>query len=301
MSWVLNYVYFQSKQLSEPVFLDHYYVGYLDEMQSFTFYYLTNKQNTEEIAHVQIDGIESVIVKNEDQWFGGWYDSSEPTYVREYRHHYLKSVTLEFYRDDISFNEHGSSFSFETMEVFFTNDSSIIADVGKVDLNLANGQETAFESRMSSGSNQHRSEEAMVSKEAVIIEDIYVPLSEEIVDDIAIKVNYNQERLKDLDSLKTTGSLPEWLEKNRELEWGELPGFSFEAEDIYPIRLKTNEWLHLDMYFNPNHTSYFEFSVLIRGRSESGKPIQHRSPIIDHPNLEQQDIDKIIAVKEGRK
>lgn len=301
ISWALNYAFFQSKQLAEPIFLDHYYIGYQDEMQSFTFYYLTNKQDPHEVTHVQIDGIDSVFVRNDDQGYGFWHDSSEITFDREYRHHYLKSVTLEFNQEDIPLNEPGSSFSFEKMEVFFTNQPSIVADVGMVSFYRAYDQETVFESRMSSGSNQHRSEEAMVSKEPVIIEDISVPFPEEIAEDIAVKVNFDQERLKELEVLKTSGSLPRWLEESRELEWEKTPGILIETEDVYPIKLNANEWLQLYMYFNPKRTSYFEFSVLIKGKSESGETIEYLSPMMDQPDLEQQDIDMIIAGKEGGK
>lgn len=299
LSWVGNYAYFHSKQLNEPIFLNHYYEGFLGEEISFTFYYLTNKQDPAEVTDVQIDGVEMVSVFNDGQEYGMWQESSSLSVVQEFRHHYLKSVTLQFNKEFIQFNEAESSLSFEKMEVFFSNQSSIIADVGKVNLYLDNREINVLDSRMSSSSNQHRSEEAMVTKEPIIIEEISIPFPEELAGEVAVKIDLDQGRLNEFGSLNNGRDFPSWLEENREKKWEETPGIPIGKKDLLPLNLNKSEWLHLYMNFNPERISYFQFGIHIKGKTESGDPFEQIAPIIDQPYLEQQDIDKIIAEKKG--
>lgn len=301
LSWIGNYVYYQSKQLDQPIFLEHFYQGVISEEKSFTFYYLTNKQDPAEVTHVQIDGVDMVNVLNDGQGFGMWQDSSQPIFVQEFRHHYLKSVTLQFNKDFVQLNETKPSLSFETMEVFFNNNqSTIVAEIGKVNLYQDNSQTHVFDSRMSSSSNQHRSEEAMVTREPITIEEISIPFPKQLAGEVAVKVDLDQERLNELEPVKHGGEIPEWFEENRERKWEETPGVSIEEKKLFPIYLNENEWMHLYMYFHPEHTSYFEFGIQIKGKNDSGEPFEQIAPIIDHPSLEQEDIDEIIAGKGGR-
>ncbi|MGM0903804.1 MAG: hypothetical protein ACQEXB_22225 [Bacillota bacterium] len=299
LSWIGNYSYFQSKQLEQPIFLDHFYEGFLGEERSFTFYYLTNKLDPAEVTHVQIDGAHMVNVINDGQGFGFWQDSSVPSFVQEFRHHYLKSVTIQFEKEFMQLNDAEPSLSFETMEVFFNNQSSIIADIGHVNLYREDRQTSVFDARMSSSSNQHRSEEAMVTREPITIEEISIPFPEELAGEVSVKVDLDQEKLKELDPVKHGGEMPTWLEENRERKWEETPGVSIEEKELFPVNLDNNEWLHLYMYFNPERASYFELGIHIKGKTDSGESFEQIAPIIDHPYLEQQDIDQLIAEKEG--
>jgi hypothetical protein len=299
LSWIGNVAYYQSKQLDQPIFLNHFYEGFLREEKSFTFYYLTNKRDPAEVSHVQIDGVDMVNVINDGQGFGMWQDSSVPSFVQEFRHYYLKSVTLQFTKDFVQLNEDESGLSFETMEVFFYDQSSMIADVGKVSFYQDDMSLNVFDSRMSSSSNQHRSEEAMVTREPITIEDVAIPFPEEITGEVAVKVDLDQDRLKELETVRHGGEIPAWFDENRDREWEEIPGISIEENELFPLTLNANEWMHLYMYFNPERTSYYEFGIHIKGKTENGETFEQIAPIIDHPYLEQQDIDQLVAEKEG--
>ena len=54
ISWVGNYLYFQSKQLEHPIFLDHYYEVYLQDETYLTFYYLSNEPPMIEITGFRV-------------------------------------------------------------------------------------------------------------------------------------------------------------------------------------------------------------------------------------------------------
>lgn len=296
ISWGINYAYYQSKLLEKPIFLEHFYEAYIQDERQLTFYYLTNKQNPVEVSHVVIDGVEGVNVRND---YVGFWNNSGPRFNQEFRHHYLKSVTLEFRQDFMPLSEPDSTFSFETMEVFFQNQSTLMADVGKVVFYRDDQYQGVFDSRMSSSSNQHRSEEAMVSNEPLTIEKISIPFEKDLGDQVAVKVDFDQEKLRQLESLKDGGDFPDWVEGNQNVDWEGVPGASIEA-DIFPLKLDANEWVRLNMYFNSERTSFFEFSIQMVGTTDTGESFVHRSPIIDAPNLNQQKVDQLVdAKKEG--
>ncbi|SEN63995.1 hypothetical protein SAMN05192533_11672 [Mesobacillus persicus] len=296
ISWGMNYAYYHSKLLEKPIFLEHFYEAYIQDERQLTFYYLTNKQNAAEVSHVVIDGVEGVNVRNEHVGF--WNDSG-PRFNQEFRHHYLKSVTLEFRQDSMPLGELDSTFTFETMEVFFQDQSTVIAEIGKVVFYPEDEYQRVFDSRMSSGSNQHRSEEALVANEPLSIDRITIPFADKLAGEVAVKVDLDQERLKEFDALKTGGDFPAWFEETRNNEWEDTPGISID-EGIFPLRLDSNEWLSLNMYFNPERTSFFEFSIQMEGATDKGESFVHRSHIIDAPNLNQQKVDQLVdAKKEG--
>jgi len=299
-SWIGNYAYFQSKQLDHPIFLDHFYEATLGEGTSFTFYYLTNKQDPAVVTHVQIDGVEIVNVLNDGHGIGVWQNSSEPSFVQEYRHHYLKSVTLELNEEFIPDNQTEPILTFETMDVFFNDQSSIHADVGTVKICREDRNLHVLDSQMSSSSNQHRREETLVTREAISIDEISIPFPEDLEGEVAVKVDFDQNRLKELEKVRDNGEIPAWFEENIEKEWNETTGLPIEEKELFPITLNENEWMQVGMYFNPDRTSYFEFGIHIKGKkSESGHTFDQTVPIIDHPYLGQQDIDEIIAEKVG--
>jgi hypothetical protein len=301
LSWALNYTYFKAQQLDEPIFLEHYYETYIHGESQLTFYYLTNKQNPAEVVSVSVDGLEGVTVYDWESGFSMWEEQPSIRYEQEYRHHYLKSVTLQFQEDSLPQLDLDSSFSFEKMEVFFNNGSSMSADIGHVNFySNEDFDQGAFNSIMSSSSNQHRSEEAMVTKEALIIEKISVPFTEELSELVSVKLDFNQEKLKELEKLNQGGDISNWVDADRDVKWEETSGISID-EGLLPLELEDNEWLNLKLFFNPERSSYFEFAIKMEGKTESGKPFVHHSHIIDQPYFDQMEIDRLIAEKEGGK
>lgn len=297
ISWGFNYAYYHSQQLTQPIFLEHYYERHVNEEERLTFYYLTNKENPASVVSISIDGIEGINVYN-DGYGAFMFDDTGSTYVQEFRHHYLKSVTVELPNDPLLMGDSASVIAFDEMEVFFNNQSSILADIGKVRLYPKDLTQSVFDFRMSSGSNQHRSEEEIVTKEPLTIEHIHIPFSDELVNEIAVKVSFNQGELSKIEEIRGGGKVPPWFKEDWHGKWEDIPGYSIE-EKLFPIKLETNEWIGMQMFFNPERDSYFEFNIDIEGVTEAGIPFVYHSPIIDQPYLDQKAINRIIAEKEG--
>lgn len=296
ISWVGNYLYFQSKQLERPIFLDHYYETYLQEENYLTFYYLSNKQDHSEVSYALIDGLETYPVSNDGPW--NW-SSNTPTFEQEFSHQYLKSVRLKLPKYDLPIEEGTDEvWSFEEITFSFSNGEMVTADIGNVNVYGTFPNSDIFETRVSSGSSQHRSDKTMVALRPVTVEAITIPFPEEISQDVLVKVNLNQEKLKKLEALRHGGNPPSWFEEERDLDWEKVSGVSID-EGIFPFELQKDDWLKLAMKFNPNRKSYFEFGVEINGTTAEGERFVRKAPIIDHPYLTQQAVNEIIAEKVG--
>lgn len=292
LSYIGNYLYFQSKQLDAPLFLEHYYELTLNDEDEtmLTFYYVTNKSDSSSINHVQIDGIEAYASSNMDfMW-----ESQEPQFEQEYTHHYLKAFYVTFPAD---FEGEGP-FSFSEMEVHLSNGKNLMADIGEVILHKDTEYANVLETQISSSSNQHREEKSMVALEPVTIEEIEIPFKEELSDDIFIKVDLEQDKLRELEKLKTGANPPKWFDEDREKEWNDLPGVTV-SDDLLPYTLEQNEWVRFLMQFNPTRYSYFQFSIKLNGKTESGEAFVRELPIIDHPDLDQKAINEIIEEKKA--
>lgn len=296
ISWVGNYLYFQSKQLEHPIFLDHYYEVYLPDETYLTFYYLSNKMDHSEVSYLLIDGVEVYLVSHDE--FSIW-PSNAPQFEQEFAHQYLKSISLELPQSVIPLEEGKEDiWSFEEVSVTFSNGQTFTSNIGKVNVYRKLLDDKAFESRISSGSNQHRSEEAMVVTRPITVEAITLPFSKDLSEDVFVKVNLDQEKLKELNAIYQGGNAPDWFEDEQNLEWNEVEGMSIN-EEVFPFQLNKNDWMQLSMQFNPHRKSFLEFGVTILGKSDEEEPFIHKSFIIDHPYLTQQDINEIIEDKQG--
>ncbi|MFC4559545.1 hypothetical protein ACFO3D_15200 [Virgibacillus kekensis] len=295
ISGVANYVYFETKQLSKPIFLDHYIKKpfNLHENQ-LTFFYLTNKQEPLQVSYVQIDGAQFYPSTTGS---GFMTLNQNPTYIpheAEYSHYYLMRERISFPAEILPEKVAGKeAWSFSEIEVGFTNGKQITADIGKVVLSAHEPERKVFDFRMTSSSSQHINQAAMTAMEPVTINDIVIPFPE-AGEHVSIKVDVEQERLKELGAVKNGGKIPEWLRGNK--KWKDFDG-KLLRNDTLPITLKKNEWMRLMTAVN--HDSYFEFEMEIQGTDSTGSPFVQPVMIHDRPELTQEDVERIIDRKAG--
>ncbi|MDR4889700.1 hypothetical protein RGU12_19585 [Fredinandcohnia sp. QZ13] len=292
LSYIGNYLYFQSKQLDAPIFLEHFYELTMneDDETALAFYYLTNKSDPSYVNFVRIDGVEAYADSN----VGFMWESQAPQFEQEYIHHYLKSVYVSLPTEF----EGDGPLSFSEMEVHLSDGKTVQANIGKVILHKSTENPNVLETRISSGSNQHREEESMVALQPITIEKIEFPFADELSDDILMKVDLEQDRLNELEKLMTGANPPTWFDEERDKEWSDLPGVLLN-EDLLPLHLKQNEWIRFLMQFNPERDSYFQFSIKLFGKTKSGEKFVRELPIIDYPYLDQEAINRIIKAKES--
>ncbi|WP_010676647.1 hypothetical protein [Bacillus timonensis] len=293
LSYIGNYLFFQSKQLDEPIFLEHYYELAINEQEEpmLTFYYVTNKSDTSTVNFVRINGIETLSVANDD--FFMW-NPQEPQYEQEFTHHYLKSVNVTF----PAALEGDGPFIFSDMEVHFSDGQTVLADIGKVILLSSTDNHDVLETQISSSSNLHREEKSMVALQPITLENFEIPFEEDLSDDILIKVELDQEKLRELEKLKSGSNPPNWFDEDRDKEWEELPG-DLVSDNLLPFSLEQNEWIRIMFQYNPTRFSYYQFNIKIIGKTKSGEEFVRKLPINDYPYLDQKAINRIIESKRG--
>ncbi|WLD91736.1 hypothetical protein [Alkalihalobacillus sp. AL-G] len=296
ISWIGNYTYLQSQQVEEPIFLDHYYEVPAEENLGLKFYYLANKNDQSQVNFVEMDDVRAFPVENGG--FEMFTDNNPVHFEREFRHQQLRSVLIKMPIDKIHLTgeEH---WSFETMTVHFTNGTVMQSDIGKVVILPKLQYIPMFEMLMSGSSNQHGSEKMLSATQAFAIQDITVPFANEVANDIAIKLDLDQQKLKQSQKMTKKGIRPEWYMDARDKKWSDIPGVSSLVDELYPIEFKEDDLLRLSILFNPDRQSYFQFGIKLKGETTDGETFIRPTPIIDHPFLDEEDVDKIIEKKGG--
>lgn len=261
-----------------------------------TFYYLTNKYDPVDVIDVYIDGAEVYVDSGgfDYEFFG----TSEPIQhvEQEFRHYYLKSVTVGIRPEAFATGVPGDRWTFENMEVYFYNHEMMTANIGKVALFLDDSTPEILEQWMGSGSNDGHSEDAFVSLGPLTVEDIAVPFANEISDVFKAKVDISR---GEIELREEHEDMPSWFDE-RSVVWENTPGILLENAK-FPFKMETDERLSLNMFLNPNRTSFLELASKITGTTESGESFVSYAGIIDHPYLTQRAIEQLIAEKEGEK
>ncbi|MDX8362539.1 hypothetical protein [Cytobacillus sp. IB215316] len=296
--FVGNYIYYQSKQLEDPIFLDHYYdiEVYNDNEVRLEFYYLTNKNDDATVKFALINGIE--VYPRRDGQFNMWSDNL-PEYKQEFTHYYLKSVIFSIPIKSLSNLENSAGiWTFEDMIVFFNNNQEVNANIGAVKINIGQPDTNIFHRRASGGSNQHYDFDLLVVNEPIIIQDIKTSFSKELDDQVKIKVDLDQKKLKQFEIVRQGQDPPQWFEDEGNLEIENKPG-AYVSDGLFPFKLAAEDWMQLYIQHNPDHDSYYQINVIIEGMTEAGDEFIYTNGIIDDPYLDQQSINEIIEMKQG--
>lgn len=266
ISWIANSLYAHSKQLEEPIFLDHYIETTSDENDHnyVTFYYLANKNDRSHINYIRLGDVEGF--PQHDYFFTS---TTAPHAIDVFNHQELRSITVNLR----SFSDNTEKQSFNEMAVFYSDGRSSTASIGEVIIHPKrywNGDTRALERPSSGSSNDGSSWDTFRATEPSAIEKIYFPFNEPIEDRFTFTISGKQTE-QPLDSLK----LPIQLEKDRSV--------------TFRVNFKEKSFV------NP-----FAFAIRISGTTAEGKPFISYSHYNLFPYLTQDDVNRIIEDKTGR-
>ncbi|WP_128893595.1 hypothetical protein [Longirhabdus pacifica] len=297
ISWGGNLIYFQSQQLEEPIFLDHYYEPFVDNDWGLTFYYLSNKRDTSTASYVTIDG-EIMYPETYPSSFFFFSNQTVPYYKEEYRHHYLKSLTISNFNDVIAHhvNEEGV-WIFEEITVHFDDGRSVNANIGEVRIRERRTEPSVLHARSGSSGSTHWEQTMMYAEQPITIEEIQVPFNL-LHQGVVGKVKVDNPQMDMI--LNQEVQAPAWLNSYDFDEWNNFNGIHI-TNIAYPFSLAEGERLQTFWQFRPDRYAYYQFGMKIKGTTAAGEPFADIDPIIDHPSLSQADIDHIIEVKGGDK
>ncbi|MFF2753892.1 hypothetical protein ACFVR1_09070 [Psychrobacillus sp. NPDC058041] len=233
VSWIGNIIYFQTKQLSEPIILNAYIDRPSYERTSFSLPYLTNKNEVVELDHLLVDGY----TYSNEQSFTPWFNEpSTQSYTQEFTHHFLKEATFTLDEQDLKRLQE----SIQTNKVFarFTNGQVVPVQVDKLSFTPFIMDETIFTNTRYFTSNQGIQGHFLEVVESVTMNSIELPEVIQTQFDLKIMVlkNTSTNSTKVNDIVHT-----DWLEMNAplytDIEWPLL----IEAGDTVALIFHTKD------------------------------------------------------------
>ncbi|GIO25881.1 hypothetical protein [Ornithinibacillus bavariensis] len=284
-----NYIYFSSKQLDGPVFLEHYIAKEINEKEDylvqFQLYYLSNKQNPVDISYMRVGEVQGFVHWDE---MGFWQDDQPIVkFIQEFNHHYLVPVTVDIPFDMIPFREDGT-WSFNTMEVIFTNGDLMEVPIGEVIIQKINMENTSLEWISSSGDSSGWNQTTLTANKDLEIIYVTNPFNKDFFDQMAIQIR-SSNNLPENNKVKA----PKWLEKGNYEAWEKQNGVLI-SSNLAPFSLSKGDYLLIYTQLRPYQFYYFDFPVNFMTVTENGKKTVGSTYINSIPELRQEDINTII-------
>ena len=268
ISWIANSFYAQSKQLKEPVFLDHYIETAMDDHNYITFYYLANKNDRSRISYVELGELHGY-PQNDIL-----YMDHSPTNIDTYTHHVLRSVTVQL--NDFGVGR-SDALTFNELTAYFADGvktTRITSSIGEVIIHPERypilDKSDALQQRSGGSSSDGSSWDTFQASEPLTIKEITFPFDEPIANQFTFSIK------------------------------GKQGHTSLDALDL-PIQLNKDGHLTFEMQLRDmNYVNPFEFAVRISGTTEQGKPFTNYVMYHSYPYLTQEDVNRIIQEKTGR-
>ncbi|MFJ7934116.1 hypothetical protein [Sporosarcina sp. NPDC096371] len=281
VSWIVNSMYAYSKQLDEPIFLDHYIDVVYQEHLYTTFYYLTNKNDTSVINSMNAG---DVMAYPAEQSYG-WNGLDQIDNRQTFNHYVLRSVTVEFY------NPYGDVLddSFTEMDVVFSDGRVVTAPIGHIMMQPPTMGGSPLEQTMSSGSNDNSSQAWYRALDPLTIEAVNSSFHDDLQKDFSVKINTQH---NPLESRVTDMEFQDTMNR----EWNDIPGLDI-ANVSFPIHLKEGDTFSVHSKLPTNLPKVLDVNIYISGKTESGKTFSTTAGVTTQPYLEKQDVDDIIKAK----
>lgn len=285
ISWTINTVYTNSKQLVVPIFLDHHIDAVIEENRPLTFYYLTNKNDFSGVSYVNIGEVTGYVSNNEFD-FGFDFDSNPN--IDEFTHHALRSVQIELNPIELENVLKDGSFTFNEIDVIFNDGKNATVAVGEVTIHADYPTDDVLDSLSSSGSSNGDNEYVYKAQEALSIESISVDFEDFLRGNIFVKIHSTS---------KSTSNNPTSTSKDR--DWDTRAGSDIQNIE-FPYKLEKGERLYIYTQIPPKFIGFLDSFIIIAGTTESNNKFTTQTPFYSQqPDLEQKDVNRIIKEKSG--
>ncbi|MGR9049775.1 hypothetical protein ACQ4XT_14220 [Halobacillus faecis] len=280
ISWGGNLWFYQSKQLEEPIFLEHFYDG----TGMFELYYLTNREDPARVVSVEFsDG--TTLHAEADQYA---FPNENPAFgpdVRSRSTHYLLKTTRfdEQQMRELEVDHEGKA------TIHFNDGKTLYADIGMIEARELRKGNGLFTQQSSSSSSNGRSFRSFSVKEELEIESISSPFPE-VDEDIKMKL-YTP-------SIGSTGTPdgggPRTYSKEMDKDWSEVAGVPLENID-FPIEMKRGERIRLTMQEKPNEIRSYSYEIVMEGTMINGdQPFTQPFLVSNDPQFSPEQMELLI-------
>ncbi|MDG5789078.1 hypothetical protein QA612_16600 [Evansella sp. AB-P1] len=177
-------MYYESNQLSKPLFMKHYYERSWHEDWNpiqFRLHYLTNKGDPISVA--------SISIPDKDLHFRHKHEHTFGTY--QYQYQELREVMVELDYYTWGSYDHSDELSIEEVIVHFTDGSKEVISVGKIKFNIKDdeGYEGMLMSSSSGSSSDNTGYTNFSLEESIVVEGFHVPFQSHLSDALSIRIN----------------------------------------------------------------------------------------------------------------
>lgn len=284
ISWVANVIYAQSKQLDEPIFLDHYIDTTLHENTHIPLYFLTNLDDSSSILYVNIDGIINYVVQdNFFSDFGFNHHSEDHQNIQTFTHHALRNIQLDLNTFELENLLQDGKFTFNEIEVFFNDGKNMTVPIGEITVHADWPDNDVFSFISGSGSSDRSSESTFRVEEDLAIENITFKYNDILQEHLLVKIDSQNE-----------SSLGDYSYTDFPQDLEDVPGIDIQNIRL-PYELEKDEALYLYTQVLPGFTGYIESMVEISGTTKVGETFSLSNWVISaQPYLSQKDVNKMI-------
>ncbi|WP_432664052.1 hypothetical protein R9X47_26420 [Wukongibacter baidiensis] len=296
ISWIGNLIYYYSQQLSEPLFLNHYYEMTLDNDTSFDIYYLINKNKDIDLRWAEIPGIEDVKFELLE------YD------VETFNHQMLKrgrfKININAFKE-VKLEE--DKYIFNEIIAHFSNDEVKRVDIGKVIIYKedSNNIESPIIGRSSGSSSTNRQYRLFEANKPLTIMGFDYDLKKYLDGFLYIFLDYPQSRSNKLTEVENK-------EKNDSTKYkGDVEDlFSVDGvelrQELFPIKLNKEENIIINNRFyskdneDERRYNYYQIYARLRVETEDGEEYIRDCEMHYNPYFDNSDIVSIIKERRGR-
>lgn len=282
VSWVANLWYYQSKQLDEVLFLEHYYA----EVDTFELYYLMNKQDPKRVQAVEFSDGTVMYPKYEQAGFH--QDNPRMNFnVRSESTHYWMAA-VHFDAQEVT----RKSVAHEGEATITMDDGeTIVADIGTIFTEEPPERSGVFRQDMTSGGSDGRSTQSYTVLERIEVEEISSPFPE-LTDEMLIKIHTGSNGNR-----TTEGHVPDWYEEEKGAEWEKVAGENLRAID-YPLIVEQGAQIRKTIQHNKDALIAYWFPLKVTGTMENGKAFAERFLVYNHPPFTPEQMNELVE-REG--
>lgn len=286
ISWIANSIYAHSKQLDEPIFLEHYIDTTLQENNHIPLYYLTNLNDSSSISYVTIDGITNYIVQDHfhsDFGFNNHADVNQN--LQSFTHHALRNIRLNLNAFELENLLQDGKFTFNEIEVFFNDGKSMTVPIGEITIheNRTGNNYNPLSFISGSGSNDGSSQSTYQVTENLSIENITFKYDDILQEYLLFKI--------DSKNHSTTNN---HFYTDFPQDWESIPGMDRQNIEL-PYKLEKDEVFNIHTQISPEFIGYLESTIEFSGTTKTGETFTFSNSLLSQqPYLSQKDVNKMI-------
>lgn len=284
VSWVINSIYAHSKQLEEPIFLEHYIDTTLQETIHIPLYYLTNVNDSSSISYVTIDGFPNYVAQDHSfSGFGFNHHSEQHRNLQTFTHHAFRNVQLTLNMFELESLLQDGKYTFNEIEVFFNDGKNMTVQIGEITIYEDPSYHDLLDPLGGSSSSNGDSKTTYRVMEDLSIENIVFKHDDILHNYLFAKIDSEEQSITSNSSY--TGSTQ---------DFEDFPGIDIQNIEL-PYELKKDDILNIRTQFFPGFVGYVESTIQFSGTTKTGEKFTFSSWVMSQqPYLSQKDVNKMI-------